>query len=168
MEIVVFKRCFLVQYTPRLLPGSDPLYDFILPIVNGMGMSLVDITLSRHKGSVQIRLIVYKAGNLGVDECSKVHHAVLPRLELRFPGQDLYVEVSSPGIDRNIKDASEFVHYFGRGIKCYRTDISDWSAGILETADDKGLILKKGDNRMSLSYEIIAKAKLDYLQEVES
>jgi ribosome maturation factor RimP len=133
-----------------------------------MDMSLVDLSVSRHKGSVQIRIIVYKSGALGVNECSKVHHAVLPRLELQFPGQDLYVEVSSPGIDRNIKDASEFVHYVGRGVKCYRTDISDWSAGILESADDKGLVLKKGDNRMNLSYEIIAKAKLDYLQEVES
>lgn len=155
-----------MHYTPK---GADPLYDFILPIVQGMGMSLVDLSLSRHKGSVQIRIIVFNpGGNLGVNECSKVHHAVLPRLELRFPEQDLYVEVSSPGIDRNIKDASEFVHYLNRGIKCYRTDISDWSAGILESADDKGLVLKKGDNRMSLSYEIIAKAKLDYVQEVES
>jgi ribosome maturation factor RimP len=133
-----------------------------------MDMSLVDMSVSRHKGSVQIRIIVYKSGNLGVNECSKVHHAVLPRLELQFPGQDLYVEVSSPGIDRNIKDASEFVHYLGRGIKCYRTDISDWSAGILESADEKGLVLKKGDDKMNVSYEIIAKAKLDYLQEVES
>ncbi len=154
-----------MQYTPR---GADPLYDFLLPIVKGMGMSLVDMSVSRHKGSVQIRLIVYKPGCIGVDECSKVHRAVLPRLELQFPGQDLYVEVSSPGIDRNIKDASEFVHYFGRGIKCFRTDISDWSAGILESADEKGLVLKKGDNRMNVSYEIIAKAKLDYLQEVEN
>ncbi len=159
-----------MQYTPKkmLLKGADSLYDFILPIVQGMGMSLVDVTVSRHKGSVQVRLIVYKNGSIGVNECSKVHHAVLPRLELQFPGQDLYVEVSSPGIDRNIKDASEFVHYVGRGIKCYRTDISDWSAGILESADDKGLVLKKGDNKMNVSYEIIAKAKLDYLQEVES
>lgn len=154
-----------MQYTPR---GADPLYDFLLPIVKGMGMSLVDLSVSRHKGSVQIRLIVYKPGSIGVDECSKVHRAVLPRLELQFPGQDLYVEVSSPGIDRNIKDASEFMHYFGRGIKCFRTDISDWSAGILESADEKGLVLKKGDNRMNVSYEIIAKAKLDYLQEVEN
>ncbi|MDR2900078.1 MAG: ribosome assembly cofactor RimP [Treponema sp.] len=154
-----------MQYTPK---GADPLSDFILPIINGMDMSLVDMMVSRHKGSVQVRLIVYKPGSLGVNECSKVHHAVLPRLELQFPGQDLYVEVSSPGIDRNIKDASEFVHYLGRGIKCYRTDISDWSAGILESADDKSLVLKKGDNHMNLSYEIIAKAKLDYLQEVES
>jgi ribosome maturation factor RimP len=155
-----------VQYTPK---GDDPLYDFIFPIIKGMGMSLVDLHVSRHKGSAQIRIIVYNPiGNLGVNECSKVHRAILPRLELQFPSQDLYVEVSSPGIDRNIKDASEFAHYFGRGIKCYRTDISDWSAGILESADEKSLVLKKGDNRMNVSYDIIAKAKLDYSQEVES
>lgn len=154
-----------MQFTPK---GADPLSDSIMPVVKGMGMTLVEVTQSRHKGSVQVRVTVYKPGGLGVNECSKVHHAVLPRLELAFPGQDLYVEVSSPGIDRTIKDASEFIHYIGRGVKCYRTDISDWSAGILKSADDKKLVLQKGDNEMELSYEIIAKAKLDYSQEVES
>jgi ribosome maturation factor RimP len=100
-----------------------------------------------------------------VEDCSRVHHALLPRLELTFPGQDLYVEVSSPGIDRVIKDAAEFPCYIGRGIKCYRTDISDWSGGVLESADPAHLVLKGKNGIMEISYEVIAKAKLDYSQE---
>jgi ribosome maturation factor RimP len=90
---------------------------------------------------------------------------VLPRLELAFPGQELYVEVSSPGIDRVIKDASEFPCYLGRGVKCYRTDISDWSGGVLESADARRLVLKGRDGKMEIDYEVIAKAKLDHSQE---
>jgi ribosome maturation factor RimP len=110
-------------------------------------------------------MVVYKKGILGVDDCSRAHHALLPRLELAFPDQDLYVEVSSPGIDRIIKDGAELVYYVGRGIKCYRTDISDWSAGILQAADETGLILNTNKGMMQLTYEVIAKAKLDYSQE---
>jgi ribosome maturation factor RimP len=129
-------------------------------------MSLVELNVSRHRGSIQVRVVAYKKGNMGVDDCSRLHHALLPRLELAFPGQDLYVEVSSPGIDRMIKDGSEFVHYTGRGIKCFRTDISDWSSGLLQSSDEKGLVLKEKTGVINLAYEIIAKAKLDYSQEV--
>ncbi|QQO08192.1 ribosome assembly cofactor RimP [Breznakiella homolactica] len=153
-----------MQYTPK---GSDPVFDSLEPVVKGLGMSLVDCSVSRQKGSIHIRLIVYKNTAIGVDDCSRVHHSVTPRLELAFPGQDLYIEVSSPGIDRVIKDASEFQYYIGRGIKCYRTDISDWSAGILISADTTHLILKRGDGEVKLNYDIIAKAKLDYSQEGE-
>jgi ribosome maturation factor RimP len=138
-----------------------PLYDSLEPVTRGLGLDLVELVVSRHRGSVQIRVVVYKKGPLGVDDCSRAHHALLPRLELAFSGQDIYVEVSSPGIDRLIKDGAEFVFYIGRGIRCYRTDISDWSAGILESANEKGLILRAKEGMLNLSYEVIAKAKLD-------
>ncbi|GHT94870.1 ribosome maturation factor RimP [Spirochaetia bacterium] len=147
-----------MRFTQR---KADPVFDSLEPVVQGLGMALVDFSVSRHKGSIQIRATVYKAGIVGVDDCSRVHRAFIPRLELAFPGEDLYVEVSSPGIDRIIKDGSEFVHYLGRGVKCYRTDISDWSGGILESADETRLVLKGKDGLIELKYEDIAKAKLD-------
>jgi ribosome maturation factor RimP len=84
---------------------------------------------------------------------------------LAFPGADLSVEVSSPGIDRLIKDGAEFTYYIGRGISCYRTDISGWSGGILELADETHIILKGRDGVISLPYESIAKAKLNSEEE---
>jgi ribosome maturation factor RimP len=150
----------------RNQPGSgEPLYESLEPVVRGLGFGLVELTVSRHRGAVQIRAVVYKPGPLGVDDCSRVHHALLPRLELAFSGQDLYVEVSSPGIDRLIKDGAEFAFYVGRGVKCYRTDISDWSAGILEAADEKGILLRGKGGTLNIGYDVIAKAKLDYTQE---
>ncbi|MDR1301165.1 MAG: ribosome assembly cofactor RimP [Treponema sp.] len=152
-----------MRFTPR---KGDPLFDSINPVVQGLGMALVDISVSRHRRSVQIRAVICKPGTVGVDDCSQVHRALLPRLELAFPDHDLSVEVSSPGIDRIIKDGSELVHYIGRGIKCFRTDISDWSSGILQEADETHLVLKGKDGMIDLGYERIAKAKLDYLREV--
>ncbi|GHV93928.1 ribosome maturation factor RimP [Spirochaetia bacterium] len=141
-------------------------------ILRGLGLELIELTVSRQKGrkgapgAVQVRVVVYKNSAVGVNDCSRAHHALLPRLELAFPGHDLYVEVSSPGIDRLIKDGAEFAHYRGRGLRCYRTDISDWSAGILEDADANGITLKGKEGTMRLNFEIIAKAKLDTNQEV--
>jgi ribosome maturation factor RimP len=100
---------------------------------------------------------------MGIDDCSRVHRAILPRLELAFPGKDLYVEVSSPGINRLIKDGAEFRFYLDRGVRCYRTDISGWTGGILLAVDSEGVTLKGKDGVVSLSYGIIGKARLEDL-----
>ena len=167
-----------MKYTPRQADAGELglLYNTLENVAQGLGMALVELTLSRHRSSVQIRAVVCKtAGNgasaaMGVDDCSRAHHAMLPCLELAFPGQTPYVELSSPGIDRVIKDGSEFVHYIGRGVRCYRTDISDWTGGILESADEKGVVLKGKNGMTEIAYDVIAKAKLDdtldYLREV--
>ena len=142
--------------------------DALETLLGGLGFRLIELTVSRHRGSVQVRAVIYMAGavSLGVDDCSRAHRAIMPRLELAFPDQDVFLEVSSPGIDRLIKNGAEFAHYRGRGIRCYRTDISDWSAGILEESDEKGIVLKGKEGTIRLEYEIIAKAKLDSSQEV--
>jgi ribosome maturation factor RimP len=131
-------------------------------------MSVLELSISRHRGSVQAKLVVYKKDGVGVADCSKVHRAVEPRLSLAFPDQEIYIETASPGIDRAIKDAAEFDVFVGRGVRCYRTDISDWTAGIVEETEEDRLILRNASGRVVIPFEAIAKAKLDYSQEVET
>lgn len=129
-------------------------------VLNGLGFQLVELTVSRHRASVQVRAVIYNGASIGTDDCSKAHRAITPRLELAFPGNDLYLEVSSPGIDRLIKDRSEFYFYTGRAVRCYRTDISDWTTGFLQSVDEEGITLKTEKEAVKLNFEIIVKAKL--------
>jgi len=130
-------------------------------VLDGLGFRLIELAVSRHRGSVQVRAVIYNGSAIGTDDCSKVHCAITPRLELAFGGSDIYLEVSSPGIDRLIKDSAEFAYYKGMGVRCYCTDISDWTAGILESADEKGIVLRTKEGAERLEFDIIAKAKLD-------
>jgi ribosome maturation factor RimP len=136
-------------------------------VLFGLGFDLIEFTVSRHKGGVQIRVVIYRRdADISVDDCSKAHRSITPQLELAFPGRDIRLEVSSPGIERLIKDGTELKHYKGRGVRCYRTDISGWTAGILESAGEQGVVLKTKDESVRLNFDIIAKAKLVSLQEV--
>ncbi|MDR1148790.1 MAG: ribosome assembly cofactor RimP [Spirochaetaceae bacterium] len=146
-----------MRYTPKT---EDQLFDSVEAVVKGFDMSLVELSVSRHKGGVQVRAIIYKNGTVGIDDCARVHRAMLPRLELAFSRQELYIEVSSPGIERKIKDGSEFIHYIGRQLTCYRTDISDWTSGILMSAGDTHIVIKGKNEMINLPYGVIAKAKL--------
>jgi ribosome maturation factor RimP len=157
-----------MQYTGKDAENQDisavrqPLKD----VLKGLGFNLVELAVSRHKGSVQIRAVIYNGNSIGTDDCAKAHRAIMPRLELAFEGQDIYLEVSSPGIDRLIKNGAEFANYVGRGVRCYCTDISDWTAGILESAGEEGIIIKTKEGSVEMNFDIIAKARLDPSQEV--
>ena len=182
-----------MRYTPRV---ADKVFDSVEAVVNGLAMRLVELSVSQQKGGVQVKAVVYNGAAQGpvetadgvtaigsggeaarhdgridppavsINDCARVHRAILPRLELAFPGQDIYVEVSSPGIERRIKNGAEFVHYIGRPVSCYRTDISDWTSGILIGADDTHIVIKGKNGMISLSYDTIAKAKLSYLASI--
>jgi ribosome maturation factor RimP len=131
-------------------------------------MCIIEASVSRHRGSVQAKLVVYKKEGVGVADCSRVHRAIEPRLSLAYPDHEIFIEVASPGIDRIIKDASEFAVFIGRGVRCYRTDISDWTAGIVTETSGNRLVLRNASGSVEIPYEAIAKAKLDYSQEVET
>jgi ribosome maturation factor RimP len=180
-----------MRYTPKV---ADKVFDSVEAVVNGLAMRLVELSVSQQKGCVQVRAVVYNgspqmpgktAGGVtamgsgtdrddgrvdppavSINDCARVHRAILPRLELAFPGKDIYIEVSSPGIERRIKDGAEFVYYIGRPVSCYRVDISDWTSGILESADDTHIVIKGKNGMISLSYDTIAKAKLSYLASI--
>ncbi|MDR1909428.1 MAG: ribosome assembly cofactor RimP [Spirochaetaceae bacterium] len=143
----------------RCSPRADnPVFDSLEPVVRGLGMVLVELSVSRHRGSAQVRAVVARRGSMGIDDCARVHQAILPRLELAFPGGELHVEVSSPGIDRLIRDGSEFPLWLGRGVACYRVDTGEWVRGILRRADTAGITLGETE----LDFALIGKAKLDH------
>jgi ribosome maturation factor RimP len=142
---------------------ADSLKQPLEEVLKGLKYGLVELSVSRQKSGVRIRLVIYNGSAIGTDDCSKVHRAVMPRLELAFEGQDIYLEVSSPGIDRLIKDKAEFAFYRGRGVKCYRGDITEWTAGILESFDEEGIVLQTKEGAVRLDFDNIIKARLESL-----
>jgi len=130
-------------------------------VLKGLKFSLIELIVSRHRGSVQVRVVIYNGASIGTDDCTRAHRAIMPRLELAFGETDIYLEVSSPGIEKLIKDGNEFRHYTGKMVRCYRTDITEWTAGFLESADEEGIILRTKDGAERLKFDIIAKAKLN-------
>ena len=166
----------VMQYKAKALDrDTGDLARELEPVVLGLGFALVELSLYRSgrkktgKNNAQIRLIVTgkpeaglpgdKTPGIGTDELSRIHRAVLPRLELALEGADLHVEVSSPGTDRLVKEGAEFCHYTGRAIKCWRKD--KWEQGILRSSDEEKITLETAGGMQEMKYETIAKARLD-------
>lgn len=138
------------------------------PLVSGLGYILVDLKIIPAKTTIKISAVIASkdiSKDIGVDDCSKVHHALLPRLEALLGTEDTYMEVTSPGMDRNIKNAAEFEIFVGREVRVWDTTISDWVSGIIVKADDKSVSLENVSTKevVSVDYDKIAKAKFVYI-----
>lgn len=145
---------------------ADPLHESLLPVVKGLGLDLIEARASRHRGSTQVRVTVQSVGNalpVSIKDCASVHRAIEGRLGLVYGADDLYIEVSSAGIDRKIEDAYEFHHYTGFPVRLYLPEKSDWTAGTIVRVEEDGLVIKTGGKNEDekILYGEIAKAKLD-------
>lgn len=132
------------------------------PLVRGMGYVLVDLKIIPQKNTVKISAVIAckdAGASLGVDECSKVHRALLPRLQALLGTDQTYMELTSPGTDRNIKNAAEFALFSQREIRVWDKNISDWISGKILRSDENSVTLEADGQEKVFRFEDIAKAK---------
>lgn len=150
---------------------SYPHYAESEKLVASLGYHLVELKISPHKGTTHILAVITSsdpAVNIGVDDCSKVHHTLLPFLEEKLGTDDTYMELTSPGMERNIKNAAEFALFIGRQVRVWDKTVTDWVGGTLVGADTSSVTLELTQEdgsvmQKTVSYADIAKAKFIHL-----
>ena len=147
-----------------------PYYKDCAPLVNGLGYELVELHVTPQKGTVRIVAVIASKNpevDIGVSDCSKVHHALLPRLEALLGTEDTYMELTSPGMERNIKNAAEFAIFKGREVRVWDKTVSDWVGGKIVCSDASSVTLETGSaeekSQKTILFENIAKAKFIHL-----
>lgn len=143
-----------------------PHYSECAPLVEGLGYTLVELHISPAKTVTKITAVIASkdpAVDIGVNDCSKVHHALLPRLEAILGTEDTYMELTSPGMERNLKNAAEFSVFVGRKVRVWDKTVTDWVSGKILSADEKSVTLEKDGGSQTISFENIAKAKFIHL-----
>lgn len=141
-------------------PSTISHYSECEPLVTGLGYSLVELNVFKRKDTWQIKVVITGPSGVGVDDCAKVHRALVTRLEAVLDSQDVYVEVASPGLDRIIKNAAEFALFTGTSVRLWNTDITDWIQGTVVESDKIAVLIDTGKEQVSIPYSKIAKAKL--------
>ncbi|MBO5691161.1 MAG: ribosome maturation factor [Spirochaetaceae bacterium] len=156
---------------------SIPHFADCSPLVTGLGYVLVDLKVVPQNGSIKVTAVITKpagdSGAVGVNDCARVHRALLPRLEAVLDSQDIYMEVASPGMERLIKNPAEFALFTGRYVRVWDSQITDWVAGKIISSDDQSITLELvGDGVTegavqvqpaqvsTIPYQRISKAKL--------
>ena len=140
-----------------------PYYSECAPLVEGLGYHLIELKIVPAKTITKILAVIAPKEpdkNISVNDCSRVHHALLPRLEALLGTDNTSMELTSPGIDRNVKNAAEFSLFAGRSVRVWSKTISDWIGGKIVSADETALTMEteKGET-VTVPYGEMAKAK---------
>ena len=141
---------------------SIPHYKECALLVEGLGYYLVELKIIPAKTVTKISAVITAKDpekNISVDDCAKVHHALQPRLEALLKTEDTAMELTSPGIDRNIKNAAEFALFTGHAVRVWSKTANDWVGGTIAGTDRKSVTLETENGVQTVGFEDIAKAK---------
>ena len=140
-------------------------------IVENLGMVLCDVKKTMQGTTVQISVaIMNPQEDSSVDDCAKVHNTILPRLQIKYGRDNLYVEVSTPGLQRNFRDVYEFEVFKGKRCRLYSLSAASWIEGVIGNVENSCVTLldyeiesskEKGQEKL-VEFNDIQKAKLDY------
>mgnify|MGYP002864888761 CR=1 FL=1 len=149
-----------MEYTPL---QSIPHYAECAPLVEALGYVLVDIKVVQSRGNINVNVVIAAkdaAVHIGVNDCAKVHRVLLPKIEDVLHTDDVYMELTSPGMERNIKNPAEFALFKGRELRVWSREAADWVGGTIAVATEHSVtLLQEGDTERVIPYSDIAKAK---------
>ena len=135
--------------------GLEPI---LTPLLTGLGLSLVELSVARHRGDVKVNLVLFKHGGIGLEDLTRAQKVLRPRLELEFDRENLSVEISSPGTSRVIKHPREY-HVF-KGLQMSFLIDDEWTSGLLAEVEEGGLLVEVNGRKESVPLDRIRKAKL--------
>jgi ribosome maturation factor RimP len=144
---------------------SDKLFAELEPLLSEAGLILVDLSVSRHGVSTQVRMTVYSPSGTGTDECAKAHRIAYPKVVETLANPDPSIEVASPGIDRVLRSTKEWSIFKGKGVRVLLHGEQEWLRGRIESVDGGTVKLAVSGGPRVIELEAVSKARLDSSQE---
>lgn len=96
---------------------QDQLQNIIAPVLDGMGIELVELRFSRGKYS-RLRVYVWEKDGISIGRCSEASRRISDALDQQDVIAGKYtLEVSSPGLDRPLKTIRDFQRHKGDKVK---------------------------------------------------
>jgi len=84
-------------------------------VTEGRGFELTDVEIKRDRNGTLVRLFVDKDGGIGLEDLQSVSEEVSAILDAEDPIPSTYtLEVSSPGLDRPLKNEADYRRFVGR------------------------------------------------------
>jgi ribosome maturation factor RimP len=135
----------------------------VRPIVEGAGLELWDVTYRKEAGRMVLRVLVAREGGVDLGTIGETSERLSRRLDLEDFGSGRYaLEVSSPGLERPLKDPRHFQLSVGERVKVKTVEPllgSKVHEGALVSADAEAIVLASAGGELRVPYDQIATAR---------
>jgi ribosome maturation factor RimP len=133
----------------------------VAPVVADHGLLLVDVEWRELRPRGLLRLYVDKPGGVGIADCERLSREigdVLDAAAVIEGGYDL--EVSSPGLDRQLRKEREYRWAVGRQVRCWLAGGAEVHGRLTAVTADR-LVLDRGGEQVQLGRADVTKARLE-------
>lgn len=122
-------------------------------VVESMGLSLYDIATVSEFGATIYRVMIDSEDGVSLDKCGEVTRIISPLLDVTAPvSGDYRLEVSSPGIERKLKNLGHFQKSIGEKVK----------AVLISNEVLKGELIKVEGNKITIKDEQVGEQTIPY------
>lgn len=146
-------------------PLKELAKEIIEPVVTELGYELVDIEYKNSGGSWKLIIYIYKEDGILMEDCELVSRTVDPLLDANKGIADRYdfLQVSSPGLDREFKSIADYKRYIGKDIELSLyapVNGKKKITGLLKDVMENEIVVNDTDGNMKINLKDIGKAKL--------
>jgi ribosome maturation factor RimP len=135
----------------------------VRPVIEMAGLELWDITYRKEGGRMVLRVLIDREGGLDLDTISETSERLSRRLDLEDFGNGRYsLEVSSPGLERPLKEPRHFRRSVGERVKVKTVEPVDGRKvfeGALVSADAEAIVITSDGGELRVPYENVASAR---------
>jgi ribosome maturation factor RimP len=131
------------------------------PLLDREGIELVELELAGSKRRRILRIYVDRPGGITVDECARANRIIGEVLDIEDPIEGSYtLEVSSPGLDRDLKSDRDFHRSTGRKVRVILSS-GVTHTGILRALLGDSILLDVAGETRRLERDAIARTHLE-------
>lgn len=142
----------------------EQLQDMLTPVVEALGYECWGIEfISQGRHSV-LRVYIDHEDGVLIDDCEKVSRQLSAVMDVEDPISSEYtLEVSSPGVDRQLFTLEQFARYVGEQVKIkLRSPIEERRnyQGLLRSVEDQDVVVQVDEYEYLLPIDLIEKANI--------
>lgn len=91
--------------------------DLVAPVVEAQGLELWDVRFEKEGSSWYLRFFIDKEGGVDINDCENFSRAIDKIIDEADPiDQAYFLEVSSPGVERELVKPEHFLRYIGHTV----------------------------------------------------
>lgn len=140
------------------------LHQLCQPVVEAMGYELVGIEYRPGQANALVRVYIDQPEGISLDDCAQVSHQLSGLFDVEDPISGHYtLEVSSPGLDRPLFEASDFARFIGHKARIQMQVATNGQrkfTGVIQSVTATDLVLAVEQDELNLSLDNIDKARL--------
>jgi ribosome maturation factor RimP len=135
--------------------------EIIVPVLRDHGLELVDVDWRPHRPRGILRIFVDKGGGVGIGDCERVSRELGDLLDVSgLIGEAYDLEVSSPGLDRQLRKDREYQWALGKRVRCWLAGGAEFQGRLAEVSAERVTLEDEGE-RVQLPRAEITKARLE-------